>query len=63
MYPQHCQHCPGVGIRLESPSQYAWVTYYRCFNGHVWQVSKDGRQERDDITPTPVRIITERLYA
>ena len=63
MSPQCCQHCPHVGIKLEGMSQYAWVNYYRCANGHVWQVSKDDHQERDDVTEPPVRITAERLYA
>lgn len=63
MSPERCQHCLHFGTKLESMSQYAWVNYYRCPNGHVWQVSKDDRQERDDVTQPPVRITAERLYA
>ena len=44
-------------------SEDAWVTYYRCPNGHVWQVSKDASHQRDDVTQPPVRITAEQLYA
>jgi hypothetical protein len=61
---QLCQHCPQLGIKLEAMSEYAWVNYYRCSNGHVWQVSKDDRQQRDDVRQVhPVRIDADRLYA
>lgn len=63
MSPQLCQHCPRLGIKLVSLSRYAWVNYYRCPNGHVWQVSKDDGHQRDDVTHPPVRITAERLYA
>ena len=63
MPPRLCQHCLRLGVELEDLSQHAWVTYYRCSNGHVWQVSKDDRHDRDDVTVPPSRITAERLYA
>ena len=63
MSPQHCQHCHHLGIKLESMSEDAWVTYYRCPSGHVWQVSKDQHHDRDDVTVPPRRITAKRLYA
>ena len=62
MSPQRCQHCPHLGIKLETMSLRAWVTYYRCSNGHVWQVSKDAHHERNDVTQPPDRT-TQPLYA
>ena len=44
-------------------SEDAWVTYYRCPSGHVWQVSKDQHHDRDDVTVPPRRITAKRLYA
>jgi hypothetical protein len=51
-----CPQCRALAPRLlEEPSKDAIVWYYRCTScGHVWTVSKDGKETvRDVTTRTP----------
>ena len=39
--PQPCPNCRREGLWLEYASAQAWVNYYRCATGHVWNIPKN----------------------
>jgi len=48
--------CPNCGTptprQLDAPSEWASVKYYRCDKcGHVWTVSRDGKEVVEHVTP------------